>query len=269
MRTLVWLAVCCSFTGFYVLHVIIRNVLWKFSKLSYGQCYCVTTSVISALQSLIVSILSGRAFLLCQDIMHDGDEILEIYILISSAYLLYDLYAMYEGFVLRLRETEEKVAESSTVVLFMKKHTFLVIHHVIAECYGLPVVTTWRGGLGLFFIAGFFLAEISTPFHNIRGILLVVGIKSGLFYNVNGILFMITFFLARVCMVPYLYYRYAVYKGISFLSVPSSIPLHCNIASAAFLLLQVYWFTLIMNHFSTKLLQLLQPRKAVDSSKND
>ena len=73
--------------------------------------------------------------------MHDGDEILEVYILVSSAYLLYDLYAMYEGFVLRLHETEEKVAESSTVVLFVKKHTFLVIHHVIAECYGLPVVT--------------------------------------------------------------------------------------------------------------------------------
>ena len=54
-------------------------------------------SVISGLQSLVVSILSARMFLTCKDIMKDGDDVLESYILASSAYLLYDLYAMYEG----------------------------------------------------------------------------------------------------------------------------------------------------------------------------
>jgi len=73
-----------------------------------------------------------------------------------------------------------------------------------------------------------------------------LGIKSGLVYNINGLLFLTTFFFARVCMVPYMYYRYAVYSEIPLSTVPTKIPLHCNLCSGAFLLLQCYWFSLII-----------------------
>ena len=57
---------------------------------------------------------------------------------------------------------------------------------------------------------------------------------------------MITFFIGRVFMLPYLYYQFSIYKNISFLDVPVSIPFHCNIGSALFLSLQLYWFYLVV-----------------------
>ena len=57
---------------------------------------------------------------------------------------------------------------------------------------------------------------------------------------------MISFFIGRVFMLPYLYYQFSIYKNISFLEVPVSIPLHCNIGSVLFLSLQLYWFYLVV-----------------------
>lgn len=65
-------------------------------------------------------------------------------------------------------------------------------------------------------------------------------------YAFNGVLFMITFFIGRVSMVPYLYYQFSVYRNIPLFKVPGSIPLHCNVASALFLSLQLYWFYLVV-----------------------
>lgn len=65
-------------------------------------------------------------------------------------------------------------------------------------------------------------------------------------YALNGILFMITFFIGRVSMVPYLYYQFSIYRNIPLFEVPESIPLHCNVASALFLSLQLYWFYLVV-----------------------
>lgn len=73
----------------------------------------------------------------------------------------------------------------------------------------------------------------------------------------NALLFLVSFFFARVVMVPYLYYRYSVYSGISIWAVPGQIPVHCNVASMAFLLLQCYWFSLILKHFVALLSRLL------------
>ena len=73
-----------------------------------------------------------------------------------------------------------------------------------------------------------------------------VGQKQSLLYVFNGVLFMIAFFIGRVFMLPYLYYQFSIYKNISFLEVPVSIPFYCNIGSALFLSLQLYWFYLVV-----------------------
>ena len=64
---------------------------------------------------------------------------------------------------------------------------------------------------------------------------------------------MTSFFFSRVLMVPYLYYRYAVYAAVSLLKVPFNIPIYCNVASISFMLLQWYWFNFIIRHLIKRL----------------
>ena len=101
-----------------------------------------------------------------------------------------------------------------------------------------------------------------------------IGIKRGFIYNVNGIMFLLTFFMARVSMVPYLYYRFAIYKEIEFLDVPWNIPLHCHVFSLMFFMLQCYWFALILRSFMKALSKINTSNKpipvdSVNGTEND
>ena len=59
------------------------------------------------------------------------------------------------------------------------------------------------------------------------------------FYLINGAVFIITWIVFRVLIVPYLYLMFAYYKGIPFYSVPFSIPIKCNIGSIFIAAMQV------------------------------
>lgn len=66
-----------------------------------------------------------------------------------------------------------------------------------------------------------------------------------LLHKVNGILILVTFFLCRILLFPFMYAAYARQAGIPLYLVPFRIPLHCNIANASLLAPQLYWFGLI------------------------
>ena len=56
----------------------------------------------------------------------------------------------------------------------------------------------------------------------------------------------VTFFIFRILVFPYLYWRYAIHAGIQFLEVPFKIPLHCNLGCLSVLVLQAYWMWLMI-----------------------
>lgn len=66
-----------------------------------------------------------------------------------------------------------------------------------------------------------------------------------LLHKVNGILILVTFFLCRILLFPFMYAAYGRQMGIPVYMVPFRIPLHCNIANASLIAPQLYWFTLI------------------------
>lgn len=66
-----------------------------------------------------------------------------------------------------------------------------------------------------------------------------------LLHKVNGILILVTFFLCRILLFPFMYAAYGRQVGIPVYMVPFRIPLHCNIANASLIAPQLYWFTLI------------------------
>lgn len=61
-----------------------------------------------------------------------------------------------------------------------------------------------------------FMMEISTPFVSIRSILSIFGMKDSKAYVINGIVMMVTFFLCRIVMWPYLYYWYSQIVNVTF-----------------------------------------------------
>uniref|UniRef100_A0A8C5IJM9 TLC domain containing 3A n=1 Tax=Junco hyemalis TaxID=40217 RepID=A0A8C5IJM9_JUNHY len=66
-----------------------------------------------------------------------------------------------------------------------------------------------------------------------------------LLHKVNGIIVLVTFFLCRILLFPFMYAAYGRQVGIPAYLVPFRIPLHCNIANASLIAPQLYWFTLI------------------------
>ncbi|RXN22511.1 FAM57B-like protein [Labeo rohita] len=66
-----------------------------------------------------------------------------------------------------------------------------------------------------------------------------------LLHKVNGAAMLITFFLCRVLLFPYLYYMYGRYASIPFYRVPFAVPWQCNVGAALLMAPQLYWFSLI------------------------
>lgn len=235
----------------YTFHFLLRTLLQTMTNsLTYGQRYVISTKIVSGVFALVTSVIAARTLVSTTDIMRQPDTVLETYTILMCGYFAYDIIVMYRGFVEKLRDAK-KLNNRNTkqlVKAFLRRELFIVIHHAVLQCLGLPVavVMLTRRGLGVFFMAGVFIAEISTPFYSIRGILTTIGKTSGVFYEVNGFCFMITFFFGRICSFPYLYYRYSIYANLPLYSVPFKIPLMCNVASFAFFALQSYWFYLII-----------------------
>lgn len=72
-----------------------------------------------------------------------------------------------------------------------------------------------------------------------------LNMQDTLLHKVNGILVLVTFFLCRILLFPFMYAAYARQVGIPLYLVPFRIPLHCNIANASLIAPQLYWFRLI------------------------
>lgn len=69
--------------------------------------------------------------------------------------------------------------------------------------------------------------------------------QDSLLHKVNGILILVTFFLCRILLFPFMYWAYARQSGLPIYKVPFHIPFHCNVTNALLIAPQLYWFALI------------------------
>lgn len=69
--------------------------------------------------------------------------------------------------------------------------------------------------------------------------------QDSLLHKINGILILVTFFLCRILLFPFMYWAYGRQMNIPIYKVPFRIPLHCNVANAFLIAPQIYWFSLI------------------------
>lgn len=64
-------------------------------------------------------------------------------------------------------------------------------------------------------------------------------------HKANGGMVLLTFFMCRIALFPYMYWVYGQHYGIPLYSVPFHLPLTANLGNSCILAPQLYWFILL------------------------
>ncbi|XP_040512783.2 ceramide synthase, partial [Gallus gallus] len=162
-------------------------------------------------------------------------------------YFVYDVYAMFlcHRHRRRLKGHEDHPGPSAAVVAFLRRELLMVLHHAAMVLVCFPVATLWRQGKGDFFLGCLLMAELSTPFVCLGKVLIMYGLQHTALHKLNGAATLLTFLGCRVLLFPYLYWAYGRHIGVPLFRVPSVLPPAYNMAAAALLAPQLYWFGLL------------------------
>lgn len=129
---------------------------------------------------------------------------------------------------------------------YIKISKLMVFHHMFIGSYGLLVISSWRGKLGDCIFSFFYLMEISTPFVNLRSILIILNLKQTKLYIVNGLLMLLLFTVFRIVLVPSLVLHYSNLVNLPFTGALFNLPITCKFSIAALFLPQLYWYFLMI-----------------------
>ncbi|XP_071023377.1 ceramide synthase-like isoform X2 [Oncorhynchus clarkii lewisi] len=163
-------------------------------------------------------------------------------------YMTYDIYAMYLSHYYRFRvkgHEEYKEHSLTTVNSFVRREFLLVLHHIALLTILLPVTLFFRRDQGDYFIGCLFLTELSTPFVSLGKILIQLGLQDCWVHKANGGMVLLSFFLCRIALFPYMYWVYGRHYGIPIYGVPFHLTLSVNLGNLCILAPQVYWFVLL------------------------
>ncbi|XP_067866607.1 ceramide synthase [Heterodontus francisci] len=236
---------CLFFPGLFIL---IRKFLQRnCPSLSDGDVVTISVRLISSVQAVMATFAGFIITSSCKHVMKDRHWISTDYVVFAAPYMFYDIYAMYLAHWYKHKaKTKNGHASVNIVTDFLKKNVLIVLHHLVLLLICFPIIVYYRKGLGDFFLGCLLLAELSTPFVSFAKILSRFGKQNTLLYKVNGVIALVTFFLCRILVFPYMYWAYGKQYGIAAHRVPFHIPLHCTLANAMLMAPQVYWLILIV-----------------------
>uniref|UniRef100_A0A8C6LDH7 TLC domain containing 3Bb n=1 Tax=Nothobranchius furzeri TaxID=105023 RepID=A0A8C6LDH7_NOTFU len=216
-----------------------------------GDAVIVSARLVSSIQAVMASSAGYIISSSCEDIIEDQHWLTSTYIMFAVPYFVYDIYAMFMCYWYKLQVKGHEEASAapqhmrSVLTSYLRREFLMVLHHVVMVTVCFPVSVFLRQGKGDYFQGIMFMAELSTPSVCLGKILIQVSLQHTLLHKVNGALMLITFFIFRVLLFPYLYYAYGRYASIPFHMVPLSVPWHCNLGAALLMAPQLYWFSLI------------------------
>ncbi|XP_076853116.1 TLC domain containing 3Ba isoform X1 [Brachyhypopomus gauderio] len=217
---------------------------------SEADAVIVSARLVSSIQAIMASSAGYIIASSCEEIIEDQHWLTTTYILFAVPYFIYDIYAMFMCYWYKVQvkgHEEEGGARPVREVIrsYLWREFLMVLHHVVMVTVCFPVSVFWRQGKGDYFQGVMFMAELSTPSVCLGKILIQYKQQHTLVHKVNGALMLVTFFVCRVLLFPYLYYTYGRYASIPFYMVPFSIPWQYNAGAALLMAPQVYWFCLI------------------------
>uniref|UniRef100_A0A8C3UIN4 TLC domain containing 3A n=1 Tax=Catharus ustulatus TaxID=91951 RepID=A0A8C3UIN4_CATUS len=198
------------FPGLFIL--CIRLLRWAAPGWSLKDRILLSGRLVSTVQATMATVSGITVVLSCKNVVYDRHWLAVEYIWVLVPYMTYDIYVMYLCHWHRARNLEKKHSLAS-VWSFLLHERLMVTHHL-------------------------FILIVLTPITQLN-------MQDTLLHKVNGILVLVTFFLCRILLFPFMYAAYARQVGIPLYLVPFRIPLHCNIANASLIAPQLYWFRLI------------------------
>ena len=119
-------------------------------------------------------------------------------------------------------------------------------HHAFFTALVPPVTLFLRDGKADHIIGCFLTMEIPVIFLHFQHVLSMFGRTGTRPYLINGLLTLVTYFVFRIMIFPFMFYRLALRKGVSFLHIHKHISKFCAVGSVACFAMQVYWFTLMI-----------------------
>ncbi|KAJ7984471.1 hypothetical protein DPEC_G00355170 [Dallia pectoralis] len=217
---------------------------------SEGDAVIVSARLVSSVQAIMASSVGYIIASSCDDIIEDQHWLTKAYILFAVPYFVYDIYAMFMCYWYKLRVKGHELDTGAkplgaTLTSYLRREFLMVLHHVVMVTVCFPVSVFWRQGKGDYFQGVMFLAELSTPWVCLGKILIQYKQQHTLLHKVNGATMLVTFFVCRVLLFPYLYYVYSRYASIPIYMVPFNVPWQVNLGAALLMAPQVYWFSLI------------------------
>ncbi|XP_069738211.1 ceramide synthase [Phaenicophaeus curvirostris] len=205
--------------------------------------------LVSSVQAVMASTAGYIISSSCHHVLDDQHWLARSYPEFAVPYFVYDVYAMFlchrhRG---RLKGHEEAPPPSlrAAAASYLRKDLLMVLHHAAMVLVCFPVAALWRQDKGDFFLGCLLMAELSTPFVCLGKVLILFRLQHTALYKVNAVALLVTFFLCRVLLFPYLYGAYGAHRGLALLEVPGALPPLYNAAAALLLAPQLYWFLLI------------------------
>lgn len=250
-----WTALGSGFLVFPGLFLCFRSVLPRvFRSWTDADVVLVSERLVSSVHALMATAAGVIVVTSCwDDVIHHRHWLATDFVLCYGVpYMTYDIFAMYLSHYHRFRvKGHEEYARHSlgTFQAFVRREFLLVLHHIALLTVLLPVTLFFRKQQGDFFIGCLFLTEVSTPFVSLGKILIQLNLQQSCLHKLNGLAVLLTFFLCRVALFPFMYWRYGLHYGLpssSPLSVLSHLPLATNLGSACILAPQLYWFILLL-----------------------
>ncbi|XP_043942228.1 ceramide synthase [Protopterus annectens] len=236
---------CLWFPGLFLLT---RRCLKKVLGWEESDAVIVSARLVSSVQAVMATTAGYIVSISCQHVIDDQHWLASTYTQFAVPYFVYDIYAM---FLCSWHKYKVKGHDTCfwsipvAVKSYLWKDLLMVLHHVFMVVVCFPVSVLWRGGKGDFFLGCMLMAELSTPFVCLGKILIQYKKQHTLLHKVNGLLMLVTFFICRILLFPYMYWVYGQHVGLPLYKVPFFIPMKYNLGSFILMAPQVYWFFLI------------------------
>ncbi|XP_068174057.1 TLC domain-containing protein 3A-like [Antennarius striatus] len=248
-----------------------RKILkYMFTGWSDADVVSVSERLVSAVHACLATAAGVTVVRSCRNTMTDSHWLVNGFVWFAAPYMAFDIYAMYLShyFSQRVRGQSEAYSSHSlrTVKGFLKKEWMLVLHHLVLLLIFMPITLFFRRGLGDFFIGCLFTTEFSTPFVCLGKCLIQLGLDGSKLYRINGIIVLLAFFMCRILIFPFMYWKYGQQFGIPLHRVAFHLPLQCNLGNLVILAPQIYWFILLLK----KAIRVYsrQRSKSTDGKKN-
>ncbi|XP_074535472.1 TLC domain-containing protein 3A-like isoform X2 [Halichoeres trimaculatus] len=244
-------AVACGSVVFPGLFYSFKKVLrCFFTAWSDADVVSISERLVSVVHASLATVAGVCVVASCRDVMTDSHWLTNSFTLFGAPYMAYDIFAMYLSHHHTQRERDQSGQYSShsahTVKAFLRKDWMLVLHHMTLLLIFLPITLFFRGGLGDFFVGCLFTTEFSTPFVSMGKILIQLGLDHTHLHRINGLIVLLTFFICRILIFPFMYWMYGRQFGIPLHRVAFHLPLHCNLGNLVILAPQIYWFILLL-----------------------